>query len=116
MPHLPECAETSLDCPAVLMIERRLTRIDNTMDQVVKILTDQAVQASHIALLQNTLREHGEALSCGRDRFSEHELKIANLISQCDSLSGTKRWIVTTGVATLVACAGLVANIMIKIL
>jgi hypothetical protein len=116
MPFPPECVETSLDCPAVLMIERRLTRIDNTMDQVVKILTDQAVQASHIALLQNTLREHAEGLSAGRDRFAEHELKLAYLSNQCESLAGTKRWIVTTGIGTIIACVGVATNIVTKLI
>ena len=110
MTEIP-CFDSFQGCPALASFEKRLDKLDEAVDKIVSLLTNQAVQAQQLVVQQQMIREHSEALSAGRDRFSAMDLQVAQLSALCGGLENFKAWVATSGVATLVALIALAINI-----
>jgi len=108
---LDSCRDLYPGCPAVLLIEKRLDRIDEAMEKIVNLMTGQAVQASQLEAMQHSLSDHSTALSAGRDRFNVMDLRMAELSNTCSTFSTMRRWLYTTGIASLIAMGSLALNL-----
>jgi hypothetical protein len=114
MSEQPYCFDPYQGCPALSFLEKRLDTLDESVKRIVELLTNQAVQGQQISVQQQMIKEHTEALSAGRDRFNNMDLRVAQLAGTCDGLKNFKSWVVTSGIALVLSLTGLVYNVYIS--
>jgi hypothetical protein len=110
MAEIP-CFDPFQGCPALAFLEKRLDKLDEAVDKIVSLLTNQAVQAQQLVIQQQMIREHTEALAAGRDRFNAMDLRVAQLSGACDGLTNFKAGVATSGIAAVLSLLAVAASI-----
>ena len=105
------CFDPYHGCPALAFLEKRLDKIDETVDKIVELLTNQAVQGQQIGVQQQQIKEHTEALSAGRDRFNAMDLRLAQLAGVNAEIQSFKAWVATSGLAAVISVLAVAASI-----
>ena len=109
----PLCFDPFQGCPALAFLEKRLDKIDDAVDRIVELLTNQAVQGQQIGVQQQQIKEHTEALAAGRDRFNAMDIRVAQLSATCDGVRSFKSWVATSGLAAIISVLAVAASIYV---
>ena len=112
--NLQPCFDPYHGCPALSFLEKRLDKIDEAVDKIVELLTNQAVQGEQIGMQQQQIRDHTEALSAGRDRFNVIDIRVAQLSATCDGVRRFKSWVATSGLAAIISVLAVAASIYVR--